>query len=144
MSFIIVLQTLNPRPGEEMRGGGIETPCVFSDCPETTARSCFWQTYPWFFLHMLWKCQTQVTQGQVTKSRQVTFLQKSLYARHSYTDWTIALKLSTIDSSKSIHKMFISAGRILTCWLGRQLPPQSCSFPPQWRPFASPVIFSFQ
>ena len=48
------------------------------------------------FPHM-WKFQTQVTQGQVTRSRQVTSPQKSLNARQSYTEWPIALKLPAID-----------------------------------------------
>ena len=51
------------------------------------------------FPHM-WKFRTQVTQGQVTKSRQVTSLQKSLNDRHSYADWPISLKLLGIDIRK--------------------------------------------
>ena len=54
------------------------------------------------FPHMLQKFQTQVTQGQVTSSRQVTSPQKSLNARHSYTDWPITLILSAINSRNSI------------------------------------------
>ena len=60
------------------------------------------------FPHVLWKFQTQVTQGQVNRSRQVTSPQKSLKARHSYTEWPITLKLLPIDIRNSICKMCIS------------------------------------
>ena len=60
------------------------------------------------FPHMLWKLQTQVTQCQVTRSRQVTSSQKSLNVRHSYTECPITLKLLAIDIRTSIYKMFIS------------------------------------
>ena len=36
------------------------------------------------------------------------FLAQLQTARHSYTDWTIALKLSAIDTINSIYKMHIS------------------------------------
>ena len=54
------------------------------------------------------KISDQITQGQVTRSRQVTSLQKSLNASHSYTECPITLKLSEIDIRTSIYKMFIS------------------------------------
>ena len=57
--------------------------------------------------HVVWKFQTQVTQGQVTRSRQVTSPHLSLDARHSYTDWPIALKLLAIDIRNSVYKMYI-------------------------------------
>ena len=56
---------------------------------------------------MLWKFQTQVIQGQVTRSRQVTSPQKSLNARHSYTECLITLKLPVFDIRTSIYKMHI-------------------------------------
>ena len=51
--------------------------------------------------------QTKVTRGQVTRSCQVTS-PNSLNARHGYTDWTMALKLSAVDTSSIIYKMHIS------------------------------------
>ena len=36
------------------------------------------------------------------------YLRKSSKARYSYTDWTITLKLSAIDMSNSMYKMYIS------------------------------------
>ena len=61
---------------------------------------------------MLWKFQTQVTQGQVTRSRQVTSTHKKfLNVPQRYTDWTIALKLSAIATSRSIYKLYISEFR---------------------------------
>ena len=40
-------------------------------------------------------------------------LRKSLNACHSYTDWPIALKLSTIDIRHSIYKMYVSQWEII-------------------------------
>ena len=57
------------------------------------------------FAHV--KVQTKVAQGQVTRSRQVT-APHILNASHSYTDWAIALKLSSVDMSNSMYKMAIS------------------------------------
>ena len=56
-------------------GGVVETPlCFFPDCQKTAAlcAAVFGTPYNTSFPHMLWKFQTQVTQGQVTRSRQVT------------------------------------------------------------------------
>ena len=61
-----------------------------------------------FFPRMLRKFQTQVTQGQVTRSNQATSPQKKVNVRHSCTEWLITLKLSAIDIPSSIYKMFIS------------------------------------
>ena len=56
--------------------------------------------------YFLWKFRTQVTQGQVTRSRQVTppHHRKTLNVRHSYTEWPITLKLSAIDIRTSIYE----------------------------------------
>ena len=54
----------------------------------------------WFLVHLIMNLQTQVTQGQVTRSCQGTSLHKSLNARQSYIDLTITLKLSAIDTIK--------------------------------------------
>ena len=64
--------------------------------------------------HMLGKCQTQVAQGQVTRSLQVTSPQKSLKARHSYTKCPITLKLCEIDICTSIYgiSIFVTQGQI--------------------------------
>ena len=49
--------------------------------------------------------------GHSRSGRQVTSsdltLEKNLNARHTYGDWTTALKLSEIDTSSSIYKMLI-------------------------------------
>ena len=60
---------------------------------------------------MLWKFQTQVTQGQVTRSRQVTSPQKKMKVRHSYTECPITLKLPVIDIRTSIYKIYLSEFR---------------------------------
>ena len=67
------LSKFNPRPA----GGGVfEHPAMrfFVNSLKTAARSSavFGTPYHTSFPHMLCKCQTQVTQGQVTRSRQVT------------------------------------------------------------------------
>ena len=80
------------------------------------------------FPHMLWKFHTQVTQGQVTRSRQKTLPQKSLNARHSYTEWLITLKLSAIDIPYSIYEIYISE-----FWYRR----------PQIRPIFRPLHYKF-
>ena len=57
------------------------------------------------FPHM-WKFQTQVVQGQVTRSRQAASRQKrSLNARRSCIEWPITLKLSPIDIRNSNYEM---------------------------------------
>ena len=60
---------------------------VFPDCQKTTAlrAAVFGTPYHASFPHMLWKIHTQVTQGHVTRSRQVTSPYKSLNVRQSYT-----------------------------------------------------------
>ena len=56
----------------------------------------------------LCKFQTQVTQGQVARSCQVTSPQKRFESRHSYTECPITLKLSAIGIRTSMYNMFVS------------------------------------
>ena len=70
--------------------------------------SVFGTTYHTSYRHILLKFQTQLKQGQVTRTRQVTSPHKNLNDRQSYTDWTIVLKLSMIDTSNRVYKMYFS------------------------------------
>ena len=51
-------------------------------CSLISKKRCYTSVHT-SFPHMFWKFQTQVTQGQVARSRQVTYLRKSLNARHN-------------------------------------------------------------
>ena len=89
-------------------GGLLRAPLrFFPDCQKTAARSAavFDTPYHTFFSQRLWKFKTQVTQGPVTRSRQMTSHHKKFEWSSNYTDWTIALQLSVIDTSNSFHKM---------------------------------------
>ena len=100
-------QTVNLR-----RAGGrgcLNTPQVFAAISKTAAlRTAIFETPVDTSLPHMWKFQTQVTQGHVTRSLQVTSPQKSFNARHSYTECPITLKLSAIDIRTSIFKIYTS------------------------------------
>ena len=96
---------VNPRPAGR-GGGGFWTPpppAVFADIWKTAA------PYHLSILYILWKFQTRVLQGQVTRSLQVTSPHKHIIkcfnVCHSYTKWRIALKLSAIDKCNSMYKI---------------------------------------
>ena len=75
-------------------------PQVFSDISKTSL---------YIFCTQVVKFQTQVAQGQVTRSRQVTSPKKVvMLVIDTYTECPIILKLSVIDIRTSIYNMFIS------------------------------------
>ena len=90
------------------------TPSGFSQISKkTVARSSaiFGTAVHTSFPHTLWKFRTQVTHGQVTRSRQVISLKKKLNVRHSYTEWPITLQLSAINIRTRIYETYITEFR---------------------------------
>ena len=91
----------NLRPAE----GVLRTPSGFFQIVKKTRRR-FWDTLPYIFSALVVKISGpgHVRSGHVKWPHLI----KSLNLRQSYTDWTIALKLSAIATSNSIYKIFIS------------------------------------
>ena len=93
-------------------GGCLNTPSGFSQISKKKQRRgappFFGTPVHTFVSHILLKFQTQVTQGRVTRSRQMTSPHRKFKCSSCYTEWLIILKLSAIDIRNSIYKMYIS------------------------------------
>ena len=69
---------------------------------------CFWPTCWYIFPHMLLKFRQMSLKVRSQGHVKWPHLRKSLNARHSCTDWTIALNPTSIGISNSIDKICIS------------------------------------